>query len=348
MSDTEKPKLIGISSDPTISIPVERLGAPGAQLFLQAVPLLIGRDVAPEGVLTDKTLRQFVVSGRLAKEPSSVGHNGKINGAFSRNDGDCYLRVPPGAVKIRIDTNRIDTQLDFFHVEPNTMGNLGLVEFKCSAASPSEARKKFVETVYPGLDHWSYAYNVAIFVATIRVFDVVHQSTHIAFAAPYRNQVLENLANDLFLEMKPIYSMYREAKNASSDFYRFLCLYKIMEGLLGKMQGNVCKQLKAAGVTPSKEQDIVPDDPHFPGDLKRYIGTSMKAFFDKVLTAKFRDAVAHLTTSNGVLDVSSPAEIDRYAGLAFATDLCARVLINSHERLLAQLKICHAAAPFGA
>ncbi len=335
MSDTEKLKLIGNTSEPSIDIPVERLGAPGAQLFLQAVPLLIGRDVAREGVLTDKTRRQFVVSGRLSKDPSSVGRSRKIDGAFVRTDGDCYLKVPPLAARLRIDT-----PWGFFHVEPNAADELGLVEFECSATSPSEARWKFIEVVYSMLDHWSYAHNVAIFVATIRVLDVTHQSTYIAFCAPYRNQVLGDSANELFFEMKPIYSMYREAKNASSDFYRFLCLYKIMEGLLGTMQGNVFKQFNAAGVTPSKKRDIVPDDPHFPGDLKRYIGKSMKAFFDDVLTARFRDAVAHLRTSNGVLDVSSPAEIDRYAGLAFATDLCARVLINSHERLLTQLKEC--------
>lgn len=343
MSDIEKPKLIGISSDPTIDIPLDDLGTPGAQLFLEIVPRFEVHDVAPEEVLADRKPRQFVVSGRLAKEPSSVGHTGKINGAFSQNDGDCYLRAPSGAAKIRIDTT-----WGFFYVEPSTTGELGLVEFECLAICPSEARKQFVEAVYPTLDHWSYANNVAIFVATIRVLDVTHQSTHIAFCAPYRNQVLGDSANELFVEMKPIYSMYREAKNASSDFYRFLCLYKIMEGLLGTMQGDVFKQFKAARVTASKKRDIVPDDPHFPGDLKRYIGKSMQAFFDDVLTARFRDAVAHLRTSNGVLDVSSPAEIDRYAGLAFATDLCARVLINSHERLLAQLKGCHPAAPPGA
>ncbi len=343
MSDTEKPKLIGNTSEPLIDIPVERLGAPGAQLFLQAVPLLIGRDVASEGVLTDKTRRKFVVSGRLSKDPSSVGRSRKIDGAFVRTDGDCYLKVPPLAARLRIDT-----PWGFFHAEPNATGELGLVEFECSATSPSEARWKFIEVVYSMLDHWSYAYNVAIFVATIRVLDVAHKSTYIAFCAPYRNQVLGDSANELFFEMKPIYSMYREAKNASSDFYRFLCLYKIMEGLLGKMQGKALRQLKAAGVTPSKKRDIVPDDPHFPGDLKRYIGTPMKAFFDDVLTAKFRHAVAHFTTSTGVLDVSSPTEIDRYAALAFVTDLCTRALINSHERLLVQLKECLALAPPGA
>ena len=340
MSGTGEPKLIGISSVPLIDIAVEDLGTPGAQLFLEIVPRFEVHDVAPEEVLADRKPRQFVVSGRLAKEPSSVGHTGKINGAFGRNDGDCYLRVPPGAAKIRIDT-----PWGFFHVEPSATGELGLVEFECLAISPSEARKQFVGAVYPMLDHWSYDYNVAMFVATIRVFDVAHKSTHIVIVSPYRNKVLEDSANELFVEMKPIYSMYREAKNASSDFYRFLCLYKIMEGLLGKMQGKVFKKLKAAGVTPSKDRDIVPDDSRFPGDLKRYVGTPMKAFFDDVLTSKFRHAVAHLTTSDGVLDVSSPAEIDRYAGLAFATDLCARALINSHERLLVQLKGCQAAMP---
>ena len=62
----------------------------------------------------------------------------------------------------------------------------------------------------------------------------------------------------------------------------------------------------------------------------------MKSFFDDVLTAKFRDAVAHFTTKNGVLHVGSAEAISVYGDLAFVTDLCTRMVIASHERLLAQ------------
>jgi 2-hydroxychromene-2-carboxylate isomerase len=132
--------------------------------------------------------------------------------------------------------------------------------------------------------------------------------------------------------------MYREAKNSESDFYRFLCCYKLMEGLLGKMRADVVARAKAAGVSVQKERNVVPNDEHLAAELRAYVGTSMKAFFDQVLTARFRNAVAHFVTDDGiVLQMSSAAGLSAYASLALITDLCARELVASHERLLAQL-----------
>ena len=80
------------------------------------------------------------------------------------------------------------------------------------------------------------------------------------------------------------------------------------------------------------------DNEQLNSELKEYVGKPVKAFFDNVLTAKFRNAIAHFVTDDGsVLQVSAPAEIYIYSGLALITDLCARQLIASHELLLAQL-----------
>ncbi len=127
--------------------------------------------------------------------------------------------------------------------------------------------------------------------------------------------------------MRPIYAMYREAKVATSDFYCFLCLYKIMEGLLGNMRSRAYELVRTGGVTLKPERLVVPNDPVVPSDLAQYIGTPIKAFVDRVLTAQFRNAVAYLQTEGGVLDVSSPAELERFAGLALVADLCAGELI---------------------
>ena len=64
----------------------------------------------------------------------------------------------------------------------------------------------------------------------------------------------------------------------------------------------------------------------------------MKGFFDNVLRKKFRDAVAHFVTEDGVLQISSAGYLQNYDAVAFIADLCARGLIASHERLLAQLE----------
>ena len=132
--------------------------------------------------------------------------------------------------------------------------------------------------------------------------------------------------------------MYREGKNAVSDFYKFLCFYKVMEGLFGRMRTRALAKARTAGLTFQIERDLVPDiNFDLPLEIRRYVGGPMKVFFDKFLTSRYRNAVAHFQTDSGVLHVSSPAEVYAYANLALVTDLCARALIAAHQRLLAQL-----------
>lgn len=325
----EKPTLVGTSSIPSISLAPDALGTPGAPVILHVVPQFLDRRVSDDQVLQDTSFRPFVVSARLSKAPLT---GGDIKSGFSSADGDGYLIIPPSVAKLRIDVPGAS-----FHIEKNGIGEISFVEFKCAASNPVDARVKFIDTVYPALDHLAYIHNVAIFVAMISVFDVTHQSRHIELIAPFRAQALSNSMSVLQNEMKPIYAMYREAKNANSDFYRFLCCYKIMEGLFGKMRAELFTRAKAVGVELVRHQDIVPDDPNLVPEHKPYAGKSMKDFFDTVLAGKYRNAVAHFKTDDGVLHVGAPTDIYLYSGLAFVTDLCARSLIKSHEELLTQL-----------
>src|SRR6185369_17266433 len=128
---------------------------------------------------------------------------------------------------------------------------------------------------------------------------------HVQYVAPYRAYVIMDSMVRTFIELKPVYSMYREAKNADSHFYKFLCYYKIMEGLLKPMRASVMVRAKEMGVAVQHERDLVPDDANLANDLKEYVGKSMQAFFDSFLTVNFRNAVAHFVSDVGTLDVSS-------------------------------------------
>ena len=234
-----QPTLIATSISPSINIPPEGFGTPGARIMLHIVPQFQGAPLSDVALLSDTSERPFVVSARLSKIPSLAGRTEHIKGDFNHNDGNCFLKIPLGTSAILIDT-----PWGKFSIKKNDAGELSFVEFKCSAASPQQAMATFIETVYPTLDHFAYVYNVALFVVMIRVFDVTHQSTHLSCTGPFRQQVASDSENLLYTEMKPVYAMYREAKNADSDFYKFLCLYKIMEGLLGKMRGNALTKAK--------------------------------------------------------------------------------------------------------
>lgn len=327
-----QPTLVGTSVAPSMSIPPEAFGTPGARVMLHIVPQFQDAPLSDEALLSDTNQRPFVVSARLSKGPSLAGRTEHIKGDFDHKDGNCFLVVPPGASAIGIDT-----PWGQFEIRKNDAGELSFVEFKCSSTNPQQAMAAFIEAAYPTLDHFAYMYNVAIFVVMIRVFDVTHQSTHLSCTGPFRHQVAVDSENLLFTVMKPVYAMYREAKNADSDFYRFLCFYKIMEGVLGKMRGELFKKAKSDSVILTVERSVVPDEENLSPEFKQYVGKPMQAFFDDVLTANFRDAVAHFLTEDGVLQVSSPETISVYGELALITDLCARTVILSHERLLAQL-----------
>jgi hypothetical protein len=332
MPNLNAPTLIATSSTSSTSIRPEDLGRPGTHSLLSVVPQFQDHQVADRHIFTDTTPRQFVVACLLSKGPSTIGYDQNIKGGFNRQDGASYLMAPRGASKVRIDTLS-----GHFYVSKNDAGELSMIEFECIVTTPVEARMRFMETVCPALDHLSYAYNSPLFVNTIRIFDEIYQATHIVVVSPYRNQIIADSLNELFIEMRPVYAMYREAKISPSDFYRFLCFYKIMEGLLGGLRSKAYERARAGGAILESRRLVVPDDSAVPSDLRQYVGRSIKAFFDEVLTAQFRNAVAHLRTEEGVLDVSSPVELERFAGLALVADLCARDLIADHEQILMQL-----------
>lgn len=330
MTELKGLKLVGSSKVPSLSIPAEDFGTPGARIELHIVAQFEGGQVSDADTLNDTTQRAFRVSAKLSHAPSIIGH---IATDFGEKDGDSFLILPSNAAQLRVNTLE-----GHFHIKANDAKRLSFVELECFAANPQEARAKFINAVYPVLDHFSYAHNVALFVSMVRVMDLVHKSFHVECTAPYRSQVVPNTMSRLFSEMKPVYAMYREAKNTDSSFYKFLCCYKIMEGLLGKMRANAFTRAKAAGVDVKLERDIVPDDHNLAPELKPHVGKPMKAFFDNVLTGRFRRAVAHFVTDDGILQTSSVADLNTYSGVALITDLCARLLIASHERLLAQLQ----------
>jgi len=322
------PELIGITTTPSTPIPVEAFGTPGVRSVLHVVPQFEdGRGTQGE-VFRDASERQFVISARLSKGPSIPGD---IKGDFTEKDGESYLTAPDAGLL------KVDAELGSFEVRKNDVGELSFIQLHCTAPNENRARTRFINSVYPVLDHLSYVHNAALFVTMIRVVDAAHQSTHIECASPYRRQDIKQPIRVRFDEMKPVYSMYREAKNSDSDFYRFLCYYKIMEGLLGKMRAAAFTRARDAGTILTIGRDLVPDDRDLAPELKPYVGKSIKTFFDNLLTGKFRNAMAHFQTDAGILHVSSSAELQAYADIAFASDLCVRVLIATHESILSQL-----------
>lgn len=134
--------------------------------------------------------------------------------------------------------------------------------------------------------------------------------------------------------------MYREAKNSHSDFYKFLCYQKIMDGLLGFLRSAVNQRARKLSIELQQRRDLVPDDPEIASTYLSHVGTPIKKFFDEVMTPQFRNAIAHFITKDGsILNLSAPATMLKHAEIMYVAELCVRELIESHQKSAAQLVV---------
>jgi len=314
---------------PTGSIPLEKLGPPGTKGELTALAILEKETRSDFSRLHDTEERPFNISARLAKSHSAFDG---IKGDFSAEDGESYLLGLPGAdwFKTKVDDSTFEFKL-------NSKGEHSLIELECLANNKDQAKAKFFTAVLPFLDHISYLANTPIVIATLRIVDVKNHCTTIDYKSPYRKATINNHTALIYNELQPVFAMYREAINSNSDFYKFLCYYKILEGLLGPMRAKVYKIAKENGLKLKIPNEKVPDSLYIHHNFKHHVGKSIKEFFDKILTPLFRNAVAHfITDDGGVLNMSSIDHINKYENVMFIVEICTRKVIENHENLLSQ------------
>ncbi len=94
-------------------------------------------------------------------------------------------------------------------------------------------------------------------------------------------------AQHLFVELSPIYALYREFKNSSSAYYRLLCLFKVMEGILGVLRKKGREEAKALGVRFSMPKETVPDHPDISKDLRYLVGKPMSLLQNSISATQF-------------------------------------------------------------
>jgi len=324
------PTLIGTSTTPSLQIPADQLGPAGVRGNVHVVPIRQHETKYEEARLLDGTVRRFVTSALFGKSPAIAD---RISGQFTANDGASYLEAPSDAVFLKFYAGQ-----DTFTISKNQDGELSLATYECEATNELECRLRFLRGITPILDHLAYVANVSLFVQFVRVVDTENEITTIEYVSPYRKATLSPHFGTFAVEMQPIYAMYREAKNANSDFYRFLCLYKILEGVLLKMKADVNARAKKAKIALVHRKLTVPRHPAIDARFQRYVGTPLKVFFDHVLTKQFRDGVAHYILDTGtILNMSDPESADTYASLILITEVCVREAISNHESLLNQI-----------
>lgn len=319
------------TAEPIWQIPLEGLGAPGSSRELIIKGIYNSRNDNHDPLReNDTTERKFRVSALLLKTlDSSI----LLKGNFSAADGASYLIVPANLDSVQVEINGITLEFEW-----NVRREISVARGDVSAATAREALVRFLGTLHPILDNLSYKAAIPAQVATTIVYDLTHEVQYMSFVAPAHPVKIEIGRQRILVEMQPVYAAYREAMNSSSPYYRLLCLYKIMEGLLGPLRTSVKRKSAELGIEFKVPKDRVPDHDNIAIGLRPYIGKPIKEFYDKFLTKSYRDALAHFSLKERKpLVLSDPEDIQRFTDVGFLTDLCARALIEHYEAAVAKI-----------
>ena len=315
---------------PSTTIPVEQLGPAGIRGELHVLAITANETRTDETKLKDQTRRKLKVSARLGKAPSSSAN---IKGDFTSEDGDSYFHIPTDYV-----LSRVRCREGMFEIKKNSKGEQSFIEFECEAEGVAQAKDLFLKAALPFLDHQAYLANCPLFITTLRVEDPTNLRTSIDYVSPYREVVINPHVKTLHTELAPVYALYRDAKNSHSDFYTFLCYQKILDGLLGTIRSNLRTRATKKKLQLSQRRDLVPNSTDISPDFQSWSGKPVKAFFDDVMTPQFRNAIAHFITKDGaVLNLSAPEQMTRYASILYVSELCVRVVLETHEAWLQEL-----------
>jgi hypothetical protein len=313
-------------------IPRGKLGAPGAPKAINIVAIKENETRDDKARLQDDSYRMFNVELLLTKQlmvPDT------FNSDFTKEDGTSFVKLATTTSKIKVDTAS-----GSFDVELNNRNEMALIRMRVEACVPMEARNKVYDAIAAFLDHLSYQAQTPILTGLMKIFDEKNEVFTIDVLGPEQEVTLNPGAQYLFPELSPIYALYREFKNSNSAYYRLLCLFKVMEGILGVLRKKGREQARAIGIQLSMPKEKVPDHPDISKDLRYLIGKPIKEFYDNILAKRYRDVASHfLVQENVILQVSSAEERNKFAEMAFVCDLCARILISNHEVLLQRLDI---------
>jgi hypothetical protein len=250
--------------------------------------------------------------------------------------GDSHLAITrpaitpknsPDAVAIKVRTMGGDGASLEFTGHPNEKGYLGQLRSEpFDAQSFYDAEQKAYRPLLPILSSWSIHLDIPIYVVQSDAVELrtgAHSGR--VFTAPAESAFA--VAGEAVIKPGSEYlhyaSLYREALNTNSPPYRFLCLFKIIEGVLTRRTRLATEALKA-GQKPRAIVERIPDNPSefqawldaiyhvrqwhelalaqvFPPEIR---GKKFNAVIDSQLRP-LRNEVAHAIMDSGELGMSA-------------------------------------------
>ncbi|MFX0202352.1 MAG: methylamine utilization protein MauJ [Candidatus Hodarchaeota archaeon] len=150
-----------------------------------------------------------------------------------------FLENPPShrqGVDLRLGEAQIQTQIDEMsrqvtvRFQPNTDGRLWSVVFIVSDTNPKSAFRYCYDRLSPLLSFWALMTGSGFAILGLRIIDTGHGAKWKVVPQHSRPEEFAIPASmTIGGEHGAMLSLYREARNSQSPFYRFLCCYKILE-----------------------------------------------------------------------------------------------------------------------
>ncbi len=205
------------------------------------------------------------------------------------------------------------------------------------ARSVDAARRSFAKGLAAFVDHLSYIANTPLIVAPPACNDMKNLTWVFGYMSPYSAKIINPGRISCHVELAPVYALYREAKNATSPFYRFFCYYKILEGVFHALRPRLFERARKAGIELETAKELIPVHDELAADVVR---RPVKEYFDNVLQKEFRDAVAHYVLDSGsILSPSEPDVVAKFNNIILPSELCCRTVVEQHVKYLDQLEV---------
>jgi hypothetical protein len=271
-------------------------------------------------LLNDSSQRTFSVWCTLSRGhqfPSDLSFDGP-------KTGESFFKFADNVVDAKILAGGL-----WFSLHANARNEMAGASSELIGTSAGEVRSRFLAALSPALDHWSYLGNTPLAIRTVACEDRKNGVSTVSFTTPYADLTLNPGTGALRAELLPIYGLYREAKNVSSPFYRFLCYFKVLEAVYGHLRPAAFALARKESISLVTQREEVPDHPELRLFWSSYIGRPIKALMDKELEPEYRNAAAHFLAEDGrPLNPSDSEAVSKFSNMLLIAELCARVVID--------------------
>ena len=306
-----------------------KMGPPGFEGILVLSPGTANdNDQTHRARITDNSVRPFEVKAYFSK---TIKWDSNIDVSPAPDNCGSFLLLGSNVLHMKM---RGPHNSEFI-INKNGRHEICSVEALFMADSAKIARNAFLDFIHPLIDFWSFKFDLPIYVEKVGTKDIKNSVITIDFIGPYKNLLVEDDGVNSAIALGPILALYREAKTNQSPFYRFLCYYKIMEGIFSKLRPEIYLEFKKLGQEPPKFKEVIPEDEELRRYYSTYIGQPIQKFFNEYLNPEYRNAVAHFNPRDGViLNLSESKNIVKYNNIIYVSQVCARTVIQNVSMLL--------------